>query len=90
MTSPNLNATPSGFSKAAMKQRAGHLQRRAYSIPEFCAVYNIGRSKAYEEAKAGRLRVRKIGRASIITHDDAEEWLDNLETISSVDPAKAA
>ena len=31
----------------------------ALSIPEFCASVGLGRSRAYEEIKAGRLKVLK-------------------------------
>jgi len=49
--------------------------RRALSIAEFCRRYCVGRSKAYEEIKAGRLRATKIGRRTLIIVDDAEAWL---------------
>ena len=44
------------------------------SIQDFCERYDIGRTKAYEEINAGRLRARKAGRRTIITADDAEDW----------------
>jgi excisionase family DNA binding protein len=49
--------------------------RRALSIVEFCHRYGVGRSKAYEEIKAGRLRAIKIGNRTLIIVDDAEAWL---------------
>jgi excisionase family DNA binding protein len=52
--------------------------KRAYSINEFCHVYELGRTKAYQEMNAGRLRAVKIGSKTIIRADDAEEWLANL------------
>jgi excisionase family DNA binding protein len=48
------------------------------SIVEFCQSYGVHRTKAYEELKSGRLRGRKIGRRTIITEDDAEDWLQCL------------
>jgi hypothetical protein len=48
------------------------------SIDEFCQCYGPGRTKAYEELKSGRLRGRKIGKRTIITLDDAEDWLRRL------------
>ena len=48
------------------------------SIGVFCETYGIGRTKTYEEIKSGRLRVRKVGRRTIVTADDAEEWLSTL------------
>jgi hypothetical protein len=35
-------------------------------------------ARAYAEIKAGRLRVRKVGKRRIITPEDAKEWRDRL------------
>jgi hypothetical protein len=53
------------------------------SIAEFCHRYGPGRTKAYEELKSGRLRGRKIGKRTIITEDDAEDWLVRLPVITA-------
>jgi hypothetical protein len=58
-------------------------RQRAMSIADFCERYGPGRTKAYEELKSGRLRGRKIGKRTIITEDDAEEWLRNLPVIEA-------
>jgi hypothetical protein len=60
--------------------RAGEAtsSRRGLSIPVFCETYDIGRSKAYEEIAAGRLKARKAGRRTIIATEDAEEWFSSL------------
>lgn len=52
--------------------------RRAFSIPEFCRRYSIGRTNAYQEIATGHLRAVKVGRRTLITHDDAEAWLAAL------------
>jgi excisionase family DNA binding protein len=62
-------------------EQARRARQRAMSIDDFCQRYGIGRTKAYEEIKSGRLRARKVGKRSIITDDDAEEWLSQLPTI---------
>ena len=54
---------------------------RGMSIPEFSARYGPGRTRTYEEIKLGRLRVRKCGKRSIISEDDAEDWLRRLPTV---------
>ncbi len=51
---------------------------RAMNIDQFASNYCIGRTKAYQELQSGRLRGRKIGRRTIITTDDAEDWLRRL------------
>ena len=35
--------------------------RRAFSVTEFCLGYGIGRTIAYQEIAAGRLRAVKVG-----------------------------
>jgi excisionase family DNA binding protein len=57
--------------------------KRAFSIAEFCENYGICRTKAYEEIKAGRLRVVKVGRRSLIKGTDAESWLAALPACKS-------
>jgi len=56
--------------------------QRAMSIPEFCQRYNVGRTLAYEEINAGRLRARKVGKRTIISGDEAEAWLKSLPVIN--------
>ncbi|MDF0495384.1 helix-turn-helix domain-containing protein [Bradyrhizobium yuanmingense] len=51
---------------------------RALTVKEFCQQYGIGQTQFYEEVKEGRLPVRKVGRKSLITRDDAESWLQSL------------
>jgi excisionase family DNA binding protein len=48
------------------------------SVAEFCERYGTGRTTAYLEIKAGRLRARKCGKRTIISEDDAENWLGSL------------
>lgn len=54
----------------------------ALSIPEFCDAVGIGRSRAYEEIKSGRLRVLKCGRRTLIAKDAVQQWLGHLATQS--------
>ncbi len=55
---------------------------KAYSVAEFCRFYGIGRTHAYAEISAGRLRALKAGRRTLISADAAETWLNALPTIS--------
>jgi Helix-turn-helix domain len=59
------------------------MNKRAYTRPEFCDVHGIGQTKFYEEVKEGRLKVRKVGRKTIVLRDDAEDWLQQLPTLSA-------
>ena len=51
------------------------------SIARFSEDYAVGRTKAYEELKAGRLRGLKIGKRTVISQDDAEAWLRQLPAL---------
>ena len=65
---------PSPYAKSEMRKQADGLQPRALSIPQFCTVYSVSRAKVYEEIKSGRLRIRKIGKATRIAVEDGESW----------------
>ena len=67
--------TSRNFSPAEEQRVVGH---RAMTIARFSEYYAIGRPKAYEELRSGRLRGRKIGKRTIISQDDAEAWLQRL------------
>ena len=60
------------------RERQRRARQRAMSLQVFCETYSIGRTKAYEEINAGRLKARKAGKRTIITEDDAEVWLSLL------------
>ena len=64
-------------------ERERRARQRALSIREFSQVYGPGRTRVYEELKSGRLRGRKVGRRTIITQDDAEDWLRRLPVIEA-------
>jgi hypothetical protein len=66
------------ISKVEQQRRA---LQRAMNIAQFCQRYGIGRTTAYAEIKQKRLRGRKIGKRTIITEDDAEDWLRRLPVI---------
>ena len=71
---------PSGSNISKCERERGALQR-AMSIRVFCESYGIGHTKAYEEIKAGRLKARKVGKRTIVTADDADDWLSRLPAI---------
>lgn len=55
-----------------------HAPRHFYRIPEFAAEHRVGRSTVYREIKAGRLRVKKVGRSTLISAEDAAAWRESL------------
>jgi hypothetical protein len=66
------------ISEAERQRRA---RQRAMSVAQFCQNYATGRTTAYQEINSGRLRARKCGKRTIITADDAENWLLSLPVI---------
>jgi excisionase family DNA binding protein len=69
-----MNANP----KISEAEGARRARQRAMSISEFSERYGPGRTTIYEEIKLGRLRARKCGKRTLITEDDAEDWLRSL------------
>jgi hypothetical protein len=67
--------------KTSDREQQRRANQRAMSIARFSEEYAIGRTKAYEELRSGRLRGRKIGTRTIISQDDAEAWLQQLPAL---------
>lgn len=49
-------------------------------LKEFQREYNVSHGQTYREIAAGRLKVRKIGRATRVARVDADDWAANLPT----------
>ena len=45
-----------------------------YTVPEFLEAHRISRTFFYSEVGAGRLRLMKAGRRTLITQEAAAEW----------------
>ena len=56
--------------------------RLAYSVEEALSLLPFGRNKFYEEAKSGRLKVRKCGRVTLVLADELREYLQSLPLIA--------
>jgi hypothetical protein len=50
--------------------------RPVYPVDGFCDDFGIGRSTAYAEIRAGRLRAFKVGDKTMIAGEDALAWRD--------------
>jgi excisionase family DNA binding protein len=55
-----------------------NVEKRVFSVAEFCSRYGVGRTTAYAEIKAKRLHVVKAGKRTLVPADAAESWLKNL------------
>jgi excisionase family DNA binding protein len=51
------------------------LQQKFYSRKEICRHLNIGNTKFYEEVKAGRLKIVKIGKLTRVCDDDLSAYV---------------
>ena len=51
------------------------------TLPDFCARYSVGRTRAYEEIQAARLKAIKVGRRTMIKASDADSWLESRPAI---------
>ncbi len=58
-----------------MAEENGH---GAFSILQFCNWAGIGRSLAYKEIESGQLKIKKVGRRTLVTMDAARDWLSGL------------
>jgi hypothetical protein len=50
------------------------------TIEVFCREYGVSRTKAWQERKAGRLKVHYCGNRPLVGYDDAERWFRSLPT----------
>jgi excisionase family DNA binding protein len=60
------------------RKRLG-LDRACYSVTDTLHLLSISRTTLYELVKDGRLRIRKVGRKSLILAEDIASFLDTLE-----------
>lgn len=51
--------------------------RPQYRIADFCREFGIGRTQAYLEIGAGRLKAFKIGKLTMIAGEDALAWRES-------------
>ena len=52
------------------------MTRLAHPIPEACDLLSLGRTKFYEEVKAGRLLIMKAGGKTLVPHSALEEYIE--------------
>jgi hypothetical protein len=57
------------------------LLQKSYSLDEFARLNDIALTTVRGEIKSGRLVARKIGRRTIITAEDANDWRDCLPKV---------
>ena len=63
-----------GIDPGVTGRGSGGEELGAFTVYQFCARYNVSRSRAYEEIRQGRLRIMKAGARTLITFRAAREW----------------
>jgi Helix-turn-helix domain len=56
------------------------MDRLAYSLPEAARIAGVSRTRIFDAVRRQELTIRKIGRSSIVTHDDLLEWIKSMPT----------
>lgn len=55
----------------------------AFGIAEAVQATDVGRSRLYEEIRAGKLKTFKIGNRTLIAADDLMAWLESYRRASN-------
>lgn len=63
-------------------EREKRLVKRLLTVPEAIFGYGLGRSKFYQEVAAGRIRLRKCGRRTLVSVDDMDAWAAGLPAVN--------
>jgi excisionase family DNA binding protein len=79
--------TKSEHDKPAWLASISGAPRLAFVPAEAAQCVGISRTRIFEELKAGRLRARRIGKATIISAADLLAWFETLPTSETVPAA---
>jgi excisionase family DNA binding protein len=63
---------------AGMPGKTSAKAKLAYRPREFCEALGIGATKFYQLVREGRLRVTKLGKATIVLDEDAQAFMRSL------------
>ena len=64
-------------------EQVTYTERNCFSLEEFCFRNAIGRTTAYNEIRAGRLRPKKVGRRTLISIEEEARWLSSIPAFGS-------
>jgi excisionase family DNA binding protein len=65
-------------------------QRKVLTVEQFAQDYGIGRTRAFAEIAAGRLKVMKFGRNTRVARTDADAWLEARRSEGGLPSPRAA
>ena len=55
----------------------------AFTVKEALPIFNIGLTKFYEEVKAGRIKIVKVGNKTLVPADEPGKWLARLSGVAA-------
>lgn len=64
------------------------MQQLGYALNKWCKARDVGRTRAYEEIKSGRLETYKVGRKRFVSATADAEWQRRCQA-ETVQPMKA-
>lgn len=50
----------------------------AYTVRQFCEGIGIGHTKFYQEVSEGRIKIKKCGKRSLVTVEEAQRYVASL------------
>lgn len=56
--------------------------KELYRIPEICELYSVSRSTLYRDIKAGKIKVVKRGKSTLLARADIQAWANAYMTPS--------
>ena len=54
------------------------MDRIAYTLPEAARIAGVSRTRMFDAVRRGELTIRKVGRSSIVTHEELLIWIRSL------------
>lgn len=79
----SITSTGLGDFKKGATGGAADADIGAYTIQEFADLFRISRGTVYNEAKAGKLNIAKVGKRAIITKGEARRYQRALDEAAS-------
>lgn len=64
------------------------MEKLSYRLDELAEATGIGRSAIYADISAGKLRVRKRGKITVVLAEEAKRYLDSLPEGTGEPPIK--
>jgi len=58
--------------------KSEYMERKCFSVEEFCYRNGIGRTTAYKEMKEGRLHPKKVGKRTLISLEEEARWVTSV------------